>query len=133
MLRQHTDNTLCGTDHLYRRIQQENPAIRTIQQNIEKHYVHAMTNRSAANDLITLPVVVHIIHNNGPENISDAQVMQGIQHLNDAFRNVSVYNPQTGVDTKIEFCLAQRDTAGNVYQRYCAAYFSAHGYDITPQ
>ena len=60
-----------------------------------------------------LPVVVHIIHNNGAENISDATVAQGIQNLNDAYANLGYYNPTTGVDTKIQFCLAKRDENGN--------------------
>jgi len=61
----------------------------------------------------TLPVVVHVIHQNGPENISDAQVQRGMLLLNEAFRNLNYYDPTTGVDTRIEFCLAQRDTAHN--------------------
>ena len=61
----------------------------------------------------TLPVVVHIIHDNGAENISDATVQEGVQHLNDAFANVGYYDPSTGVDTRIEFCLARRDPDGN--------------------
>ncbi|MEK7255399.1 MAG: M43 family zinc metalloprotease, partial [Bacteroidota bacterium] len=60
-----------------------------------------------------LPVVVHIIHQNGSENIPDAQILQGIQDLNDAFANVGYYDPATGVDTKIQFCLAKRDPDGN--------------------
>lgn len=62
--------------------------------------------------VLKLPVVVHIVHNNGPENISDALVLQAIADLNDAFRNRGYYNPLTGVDTEIEFCLARRDTLG---------------------
>ena len=61
----------------------------------------------------TLPVVVHIIHQNGPENISDADVDQGITWLNDAFANINYYNQGVGVDTRIEFCLAERDPDGN--------------------
>jgi gliding motility-associated-like protein len=61
----------------------------------------------------TLPVVVHIIHNNGPENISDAQVLDAMGHLNDAFANTGYYNPATGVNTQIDFCLAKRDPDGN--------------------
>jgi len=61
----------------------------------------------------TLPIAVHIIHNNGPENISDGLVLQGIQDLNDAFANLNYYDQNTGVDTKIEFCLAKRDPDGN--------------------
>jgi hypothetical protein len=61
----------------------------------------------------TLPVVVHVVHGNGAENIPDAQVLQGIQDLNDAFANVGYYDPTTGVDTRLRFCLAIRDPDGN--------------------
>ncbi|HEX2898468.1 MAG TPA: M43 family zinc metalloprotease, partial [Bacteroidia bacterium] len=60
----------------------------------------------------TIPVVVHIIHNGGPENISNTVVQQGIQDLNDAFENVGAYDPLTGVNTDIAFCLASQDPSG---------------------
>ncbi|RWW96759.1 M43 family zinc metalloprotease [Flavobacterium cerinum] len=74
-----------------------------------------------ANEVITLPVVVHIIHNGDPigtnENITDERVHSQIQVLNNDFRRVPDtpgYNPNTpGVDIGIEFCLAQRDPDGN--------------------
>ena len=37
----------------------------------------------------TIPVVVHIIHNGGPENISNAQVLTAISNIN-AKRNLNV-------------------------------------------
>lgn len=70
-----------------------------------------LLNKSAA--LYNIPVVVHIIHNNGTENISDAQVQQGMQDLNDAFRHEAPYNGPKGVDIEIEFCLAKQDPSGN--------------------
>ena len=60
----------------------------------------------------TLPIVVHIIHNNGPEDLPDAVVLDGIQHLNDAFENINYYDQGTGVNTDIEFCLAKQDPDG---------------------
>jgi gliding motility-associated-like protein len=62
---------------------------------------------------VVLPVVVHIVHDNGPENISDVQVMTAIQHLNAAYANTGYYGPSDGVDTKIQFCLAERDPDNN--------------------
>ncbi|MEO7532002.1 MAG: hypothetical protein ABIS69_11340, partial [Sediminibacterium sp.] len=62
--------------------------------------------------VFTLPVVVHIIHNNGVENISNARVLAGIQHLNEAYANTGYYDPSSGVNTNIQFCLAQRDPNG---------------------
>lgn len=61
----------------------------------------------------TLPVVFHIIHQNGPENISDAAVLTAFNNLNDAFANTNFYGGSDGVDTKIQFCLAKRDPNGN--------------------
>ncbi len=61
----------------------------------------------------TLPVVFHIIHNGGPENISDEQVQAALVNLNEAFANVGYYDPTTGVDVQIDFCLAERDPDGN--------------------
>lgn len=60
----------------------------------------------------TLPVVVHIIHENGSENISDMQVIDAISHLNLAFANDGYYNQGTGLNTNIEFCLAVRNPDG---------------------
>ncbi|MBK9256988.1 MAG: VCBS repeat-containing protein [Saprospiraceae bacterium] len=68
--------------------------------------------RSVSNDVVILPVLIHIIHNNGEENISDQQVIKGINLMNDAFRNRGVYYTPDGTDTGIEFCLALRDQNG---------------------
>ncbi|MFN8276067.1 MAG: M43 family zinc metalloprotease [Chitinophagales bacterium] len=93
------------------------PAILQRHTQIEQDYLnninnfHTSASRSGG-PLYQLPVVVHIIHNGGTENISDAQVIQGIQDLNDAYANVGYYDSLTGVDTRIQFCLAKRDPAG---------------------
>lgn len=62
----------------------------------------------AAKMVVTLPVVVHIIHNGGSENISDTQVSLGIQQLNEAFANTGYYDQNTGTDVMVQFCLALR-------------------------
>src|ERR1700741_835881 len=55
--------------------------------------------------IATVPVVVHIIHNGGPENISNAQVVTAINNINAKFLMSNNY--------QIQLCLAQRDPAGN--------------------
>ncbi|MCW5900102.1 MAG: T9SS type A sorting domain-containing protein [Flavobacteriales bacterium] len=70
--------------------------------------------------LFIIPVVVHIIHNNGLENISDAQVIDGIRVLNEDFNKL---NPEwPGVrpefldivaEVGVEFRLARKDPQGN--------------------
>ncbi len=59
-----------------------------------------------------LPVVFHIIHNGGPENISDALVLKALDQLNNAFRNSSMYDSTDGVNTNIQFCLAKQNPQG---------------------
>jgi len=73
-------------------------------------------------ELIIIPVVYHVIHYNGPENISDAQLYSGIEVMNRDFRKL---NPDIAdviadfediaSDTEIEFRLAQIDPDGNCH------------------
>jgi len=73
-------------------------------------------------ELIIIPVVYHVIHYNGPENISDEQLFSGIEVMNRDFRKLS---PDTAdvvtafediaSDTEIEFRLAQIDPDGNCH------------------
>jgi gliding motility-associated-like protein len=95
----------------------KNPTHQNQQQDIEQQILRYMLSPAALRSrstsaIVTLPVVVHIIHNGGTENISNAQVLQGIQDLNDAYANRGYYDPTTGVNTDIQFCLAQRDPNG---------------------
>jgi PKD repeat protein len=55
-----------------------------------------------------IPVVVHVIHNGGVENISDAQIQSQIDVLNEDYRKIAGTNGDgSGVDTEVEFCLAK--------------------------
>lgn len=70
-------------------------------------------NDQATRPTITIPVVVHIIHQNGAENISDAEVIAGIEEMNLRFRNEAPYYDATGSSVGIQFCLASVDPQGN--------------------
>lgn len=63
--------------------------------------------------LQTIPVAVHILHDDGPENIPDAQVFAAIQYLNEAFANADWFDQNTGAAVGIQFCLATRTPDGN--------------------
>lgn len=68
--------------------------------------------------VIKIPVVVHVIHNGSAvgveENIPDGQVISQITVFNQDFRKLpGTPGFGTGVDTTIEFCLAQVDPNGN--------------------
>ncbi|MFK7972371.1 MAG: M43 family zinc metalloprotease [Bacteroidia bacterium] len=105
----------CGTDAAWDELTQREPAMLERMRSIDRVLAASqLQNRQGARSVLTVPVVVHIIHNNGIENIPDAQVQQAITDLNDAFRNRAPFDPASGSDTQIEFCLAVQDPAGNL-------------------
>ncbi len=103
---------------------------RLIQDSLELAYQKQFIRENTAGNLkrktvappYTIPVVVHVIHDGGPENLSTARVLRGIEFLNQSFANTDYYDQQTGVDTRIQFCLARRTpdnqpTNGITYHR----------------
>lgn len=67
-----------------------------------------------------VPVVFHIIHQGGTENISDEQVMDAVRILNEDYRKLNANAASTvsqfqsvAADCEIEFRLAQKDPNGN--------------------
>lgn len=70
------------------------------------------SNRGGASIKI-IPVVVHVIHLGGTENISAAQIQSQIDVLNEDYRKMTGTNGDgAGVDTEIEFCLAKKNPLG---------------------
>ena len=80
-----------------------------------------LTNPSGTTEIITIPVVIHIIHNGEAiglaPNINDAQAISQITVMNEDYRKMigsRGYNEHAdGADVEIEFCLAQKDPEGN--------------------
>ena len=61
-----------------------------------------ITNILRTNDLLTIPIVFHIMHDGGISNISESQVLNALDNLNEAF-----------LPGNIEFCLATQGPDGN--------------------
>jgi len=105
---------MCGQNAALAKMQQDDPQrfqqYVALQQNQED--THASNGRSGV--VYTIPVVFHILHNNGAENISDAQIHDAMVILNRDFRKLNadvnnVYSqfiPLAG-DAEIEFVLAK--------------------------
>lgn len=80
----------------------------------------AKANGKSANVVLTIPVVVHILHNNEAvgtgTNLSNLRVQSQITVLNQDYRRMAGtngYNTNAvGADVEIEFCLAQQDPDG---------------------
>jgi hypothetical protein len=85
-----------------------------------KSKMAAKRGTNETNTVITIPVVVHVIHNGDAvgsnENISDARILSQIAVLNQDFRRMvdtPGFNSTTvGADVEIEFCLAKRKPDG---------------------
>ncbi len=114
----------CGTTQMYNKLLAENPGLAESR----KAYNDAIDARIKemkeaktldTNHIVIIPVVFHIIHTNGSENISDAQVIDQVSILNRDYRKdnadtanvVAPFKPLIG-DMKIEFRLAQLDPDG---------------------
>ncbi|MCB0396607.1 MAG: T9SS type A sorting domain-containing protein [Flavobacteriales bacterium] len=92
-------------------------------ENYTRQFVSERENDPAAktsNAVKIIPVVVHIIHEGGTENISEAQVIDGIRVLNEDFRRLNADASNThsawqsvAADCEVEFRLAQKDPNGN--------------------
>jgi hypothetical protein len=72
------------------------------------------------NGIYLIPVVFHVIYNDTIDNISDFQIFNGLQLLNEDFRKLNadttdIITPFKNIaaDAKIEFRLAQIDPNGN--------------------
>lgn len=81
----------------------------------------AKTNKSQNGGIITIPVVVHVIHNGQAvgvaPNITDNQVISQITVMSQDFRKMSgtpgFNTSPVGADTQIQFALAKVDPNGN--------------------
>ena len=95
---------------------------------------------SATNEIIRIPVVVHIIHNQidgsiKGSNIPDEQIYSQIRVLNEDYRRKAGtlgYNTNpVGADTEIEFFLPTIDPTGNPTTGITRNYLSTSEYNLT--
>ncbi|NML58761.1 M43 family zinc metalloprotease [Chryseobacterium cheonjiense] len=114
----------CSTEEYEKYLQEKNPKRMTKEQFeswLAPLIKNAKVEKSQNGNIITIPVVVHVIHNGqnvgvGP-NIVDEQVMSQITVMNNDYRRLASTpgfnsNP-VGADTQIQFALAKVDPNGN--------------------
>lgn len=110
-------NAPCGTDY-WREKTLQDPAFFQKDQEYEQGILQVFQQKKASSGLPEnikiLPAVIHIIHDGGIENISDAQAQQAILWLNQALANQGSFNQGSGADCGIQLCLAQRTPDGQL-------------------
>ncbi|MDZ4667603.1 MAG: M43 family zinc metalloprotease [bacterium] len=138
-------NHSCGTDEHLQTQMSTNPEVKIAKDRFEANMRKAMANYNPADYRTTsglkkasapkyiIPVVVHVFHSNGSENISEAQINAEINYLNKSFRNLNADSTfrrsgmfitskgdtnyydykNLAADAEIEFKLARKDPNGN--------------------
>lgn len=120
----------CDTDPMWRNLIQNDPSVKERNdqlhtnsegiQRIKDHIRQHAQRGTTSPPQFRIPVVFHVIHTYGPENISKAQIEDAVRILNLSFQKL---NPDTGMviplfqpifaDCEIEFALATIDPFGN--------------------
>ncbi len=115
----------CGTMARLEYLIQQDPTILDRMTQVEAQtqaYIEAQRHlpQQRTGNVITIPVVVHIVYRTSAENLSDAQVQSQINVLNEDFRRLNADAANTpslfqsvAADVEIQFCLATRDPVGN--------------------
>ncbi len=108
----------CGSTEIYQQLLKMHPD--WVQQMNQSNQEIEKTNPQTNQTLMTIPVVFHVLHENGPENISDAQIHDAINMMNLDYQKK---NPDTNqivaafkgiaASLNIQFKLAQLDPNGN--------------------
>lgn len=114
----------CGMNHAEQQLLQQNPSaspiIESAQKELENFTQNYISSRATSNNKIVIPVVFHVVHQNGSENISEAQIKDAMRQINEDFSKsnadlsnvVPAFEGRIG-DANFEFRLARKDPNGN--------------------
>jgi len=98
----------CGTDGLIAELLQQDPNYKNEIDNFNQLLINNPSTGLPGGVPYRIPTVVHVIHQNGPENIDDAQIIDAITQANEQFAG-----SEGGFDANIELVLAKFDPNGN--------------------
>src|SRR3990170_1094743 len=81
----------CGTTQATQELYKQHPALKQVADIIEEQQKKSLQTPELSDlpPVYTIPVVVHILHNWGAENIPDANVKDAIRILNEDFRKLN--------------------------------------------
>lgn len=110
----------CGHDAYMKQVWAENPQLKEDYKQLFENSKQVVNDGFKSKTVFTIPIVFHIIHENGSENISDEQVYDQMEVLNRdyALLNADISQAVAGFDTiagdaGIQFKLAAIDPWGN--------------------
>ena len=113
----------CATDQMLEQSFQNDPAMKAAFFNEQAQLMNHPGLKGLQNDkapTIIVPVVVHVIHDNGSGNILKALIEDGLRIINEDFQKLNADTTgirtvfqSTAADSQIEFRLAKIDPNGN--------------------
>lgn len=117
---------ICGSDSYTSQLIAANPSLQASFDLAEQQILTTLKNKrnslqrdTTANEIINIPVVIHVIYKTAAQNISDAQILSQMEVLNNDFSNNNadaVNRPSAfanlAADVRIRFCIAQVDPNG---------------------
>lgn len=110
------DRIHCGTAVINNQRLAQNPALQAITDEIFRKAKESTPSNKSGVISFTIPVVYHVIHDNGPENVSKAVIEQSIANLNEDFQKLNADLSQAvsafagiAADCEIRFRLAHLD------------------------
>ena len=118
----HAQHKVCGTDEYTQDLIKDNTALQQaynayLDAPANDGYVHKHGKKAAVD---TIPIVFHVIHEYGDENISKEQILSQVKILNDDFQRLNDDRTNTraifqdrAADVGLHFKLATKDPDGN--------------------
>ncbi len=135
----------CGTMLDYQERLKNEPAFQRAEGRLEtqiRNYIERNTGQTGFNfrtGTVTIPVVVHVVHNTTAQNISTAHIQSQIDVLNRDYRstNTDIGSVPSGFsgtvsDSRIEFVLAKRDPNCNPTTGITRTSTSVSSFDFNP-
>lgn len=111
------DHFNCGAHHKEAALRIEHPEIIKAYDDMRNMVAHQLKNGDTT---LTVPIVFHVVHRYGSENISDQQIYRQVQILNEDFQKLNAdtadvvpYFVDRVGNAKIKFELARFDPFGN--------------------
>lgn len=113
----------CGTMYALKLQKENNPDVINKMLAVEAHIDKVLKNKAASKsqvkDVITIPVIFHVLYKTASENLTESRILSQLDVLNEDFRMMNENASATldvfkdrAADLEIEFCLAQEDPEG---------------------
>lgn len=114
------DGYRCGTTDALRKLYAEYPQLEADYENFVKENKSGAKALNNKTRIFIIPVIFHVLHQYGDENISDEQIINAVELLNLDYRKMNFDTSDIvpefrslAADCRIEFRLATKDPSGN--------------------